>query len=55
MENACPWSQEIHDLKKLLELQIRLTNELLAVCRHTELSAAFAVDAINGLYGLMDQ
>ena len=55
MEPICPWTREIHDLKKLLELQIRLTNELLSICRRTQLSSAFAVEAINGLYGLMDQ
>lgn len=54
MENSCPYLQEIHELKSLLELQLKLNQELLHICRHTDLSAAFTVDAVNGLYALLD-
>ncbi len=48
-------ANDILELKTLLELQLRLTKELLSLCRHADLSATFTADAVNGLYSLIAQ
>ncbi len=37
----------------MLSLQSKLLEELLEITRSTQLSSAFSVDAINGVYGVL--
>lgn len=37
----------------MLTLQNKLLEELLEITRSTQLSSAFSVDAINGVYGVL--
>jgi predicted house-cleaning noncanonical NTP pyrophosphatase (MazG superfamily) len=37
----------------MLSLQNKLLEELLEITRSTQLSSAFSVDAINGIYGVL--
>lgn len=37
----------------MLSLQNKLLEELLEITRSTQLSSAFSVDAVNGLYGVL--
>ncbi len=55
MENSPSLPQQIQELKALLELQLQLTRELVCLCRHADLSASYAVDAVNALYSLVPQ
>ncbi len=40
-------------LEFMLSLQNKLIEELLEITRSTQLSSAFSVDAINGIYGVL--
>lgn len=46
-------NHRLDKLEFMLELQRKLIDELLDLTRSTQLSSAFAVDAINGLYGVL--
>jgi len=46
-------NHRLDKLEFMLELQRKLIDELLDLTRSTQLSSAFTVDAINGLYGVL--
>ncbi len=46
-------SCRLDKLEFMLTLQNKLIEELLEITRSTQLSSAFSVDAINGIYGVL--
>jgi len=46
-------NHRLDKLEFMLSLQRKLIDELLELTRSTQLSSAFTVDAINGLYGVL--
>ena len=46
-------NHRIDKLEFMLDLQRKLLDELLDLSRSTQLTSAFSVDAINGLYGVL--
>lgn len=46
-------NHRLDKLEFMLSLQNKLIDELLDLARSTQLSSAFSVDAINGVYGVL--
>jgi len=52
-QNITFFNHRLDKLEFMLSLQNKLIEELLDLTRSTQLSAAFSVDAINGVYGVL--